>query len=398
MSQRKTVVVGVSGGIAVYKALDVISRLKKDDYEVHVIMTESATKFVSPLSFQSLSQNLVVTDMFDEPKAWEIQHISLAKKADLLIVVPATANIIGKVASGIADDMLSTTIMAARCPVVFAPAMNTNMYSNPIVIDNIEKLKSFGYKFISPSSGRLACGDTGEGKLADTELIYNIICSILYDIKDLAGKKVLVTAGPTVAPIDPVRYITNKSTGKMGYSIAEEARDRGAEVTLISGPTSIKPPFGINFIGVERNSEMLDEVLNHFAESDIVIKSAAVADYKPKEYSEIKIKKNSNEFELKLVKDNDILKKLGEIKRDQILVGFAAESNDLLINAEKKLKSKNLDYIAANDITSNETGFASDDNKIILLCRDGRHIVFERMRKRSIARELFNTISKDKNF
>lgn len=398
MSQRKTIVVGVSGGIAAYKALDVISRLKKDNYEIHVIMTESATKFVSPLSFQSLSQNFVITDMFSEPIAWEIQHISLAKEADLILVVPATANIIGKVASGIADDMLSTTIMAAKCPVVFAPAMNTNMYTNAIVQANIEKLKSFNYKFISPESGRLACGDVGEGKLAETELIYGIVSSFLYDLKDLAGKKVLVTAGPTIAPIDPVRYITNRSTGKMGYSIAEEARDRGAEVTLISGPTALKPPYNVNVINVSSNNEMLDEVLKYFDKSDIVIKSAAVADYKPEEYSEIKIKKVNDGFDLKLIKDNDILKKLGEIKNHQILIGFAAESNDLLMNAEKKLNGKNLDYIVANDISSKETGFASNDNKVIILCRDGRQLPFEKMTKRNVARELFNVISKDKNF
>lgn len=395
---KKTVVLGVSGGIAVYKVLDIISRLKKDDYDIHVIMTESAAKFVSPLSFQSLSQNLVITDMFAEPRAWEIQHISLAKKADLLLIAPATANIIGKVASGIADDMLTTTIMAAKCPILFAPAMNTNMYNNPILQDNIKKLKEYGYKFISPASGRLACGDTGIGKLADTELIYGTVTSMLYDEKDLVAKKVLITAGPTIADIDPVRYITNKSTGKMGYSIAEEARDRGADVTLISGPTSLNPPFGVNLINVRSNNEMLDEVMKHFDESDIVIKSAAVADYKPKEYSEIKIKKNNNEFDLKLIKDIDILKSLGEIKKGQILVGFAAESNDLLMNAEKKLNSKNLDYIAANDITSKETGFASDKNKIILLCKDGRQIHFEKMSKRDVARELFNIICKDKNF
>ncbi len=237
---KKNVVIGVTGGVAVYKALDVISRLKKKDINVGVIMTKSACEFVTPLSFQSLSQNAVIKNMFDEPKVFEIQHISLAKKADILVVVPATANIIGKVANGIADDMLSTTIMATNAKVIFAPAMNTNMYNNPIVKENIKKLKSYGYEFINPSSGRLACGDVGNGKLADTEEIAEVVLSHLHEPKDLVGKKVLVTAGPTRANIDPVRFLTNRSTGKMGYAIAEEARDRGAEVVLVSGPTSIR--------------------------------------------------------------------------------------------------------------------------------------------------------------
>jgi phosphopantothenoylcysteine decarboxylase/phosphopantothenate--cysteine ligase len=390
---KKTVIIGVTGGIAVYKALDVISKLKKKNYEVHVIMTNSATKFVNPLSFQTLSQNIVNYDMFCEPRAWEIQHISLAKKADLIAVIPATANIIGKVANGIADDLLSTTIMATKAPVIFAAAMNTNMYSNPIVQDNISKLQNYGYKFIKPTSGRLACGDEGEGKLADTEIIAEYIDSMLYDKKDLSGKKVLVTAGPTIASIDPVRYITNRSSGKMGYAIAEEARDRGAEVTLVSGATSLKAPFGVKLINVKTNAEMLDNVLENFNDQDIIIKAAAVADYKPKQYSDKKIKKAADEFELTLTKDSDILKKLGELKKHQVLVGFAAESNDLLQNAEKKLKNKNLDYIVANDITASDTGFASDDNKVTILNRDGRTISLEKMSKRQVARKLFDLIN-----
>ncbi|WML35144.1 bifunctional phosphopantothenoylcysteine decarboxylase/phosphopantothenate--cysteine ligase CoaBC [Clostridium sp. OS1-26] len=390
---KKTVVIGVTGGIAVYKALDVISKLKKKNYEIHVIMTNSAAKFVNPLSFQTLSQNIVNYDMFCEPRAWEIQHISLAKKADLIAVIPATANIIGKVANGIADDLLSTTIMATKAPVIFAAAMNTNMYSNPIVQDNISKLQSYGYKFIKPTSGRLACGDEGEGKLADTEVIAECIDSMLYDKKDLVGKKVLVTAGPTIASIDPVRYITNRSSGKMGYAIAEEARDRGAEVTLISGATSLKAPFGVKLINIKTNAEMLDNVLENFNDQDIIVKAAAVADYKPKQYSDKKIKKAADEFELTLMKDSDILKKLGELKKHQVLVGFAAESNDLLQNAEKKLKNKNLDYIVANDITASDTGFASDDNKVTILNRDGKIISLEKMSKRQVARKLFDLIN-----
>lgn len=392
----KNVVLGVSGGIAVYKALDVVSRLKKKGFNVDVIMTKSAKEFVTPLSFQSLSGNQVITNMFDEPKAFEIQHISLAKKADLMLIVPATANIIGKVASGIADDMLSTTIMAAfgRCPVVFAPAMNTNMYRNPILQDNIKKLLKYGYKFIEPSSGRLACGDTGEGKLQDTELIAEMVESMLYGKKDLAGKKVLVTAGPTIAPIDPVRFITNRSTGKMGYAIAEEARDRGAEVTLISGPSNIKVPFGVDFIKVSTNEEMLKQVLDRYYTSDIVIKSAAVADYKPKAYSDLKIKKSEENLNIEFVKDNDILKKLGEIKKSQILVGFAAESNDLIENAKGKLVRKNLDYMVANDITSSDTGFASDENKVFILSKDNSVLELNKMSKRNVARELFDLINR----
>lgn len=391
---KKSVVLGVSGGIAVYKALDVVSRLKKADIDVDVIMTKSATEFVTPLSFQSLSQNKVIVDMFDEPKYWEIQHISLAKKADLMVIVPATANIIGKVANGIADDMLSTTIMATKARVIFAPAMNTNMYENPIVQDNIQKLKNFGYGFIEPSSGRLACGDTGRGKLEDTEIIVEHILSALNENKDLLGKKVIVTAGPTISPVDPVRYITNRSTGKMGYAIAKEARDRGAEVTLISGPTNLRPPVGMEVININTNEEMLKAILDKYENSDIIIKSAAVADYKAKEYSNKKIKKAEGDLSLVFERDNDILKTLGERKTNQVLIGFAAESNDLLENAEGKLKKKNLDYIVANDITSKDTGFASDDNKVVILGRDGERIHLDKMTKGQVAKELFDIIVK----
>lgn len=392
----KNVVIGVSGGIAVYKALDVVSKLKKHDINVHVIMTKSAQEFVTPLSFQSLSQNMVIKDMFEEPKAFEIQHISLAKKADLLVVVPATANIIGKVAGGIADDMLSTTIMATRAKVIFAPAMNTNMYTNPIVQDNISKLKGLGYEFINPASGRLACGDVGDGKLADTEVIVDYILSSLHEPKDLIGKKVLVTAGPTRANLDPVRFISNKSTGKMGYAIAAEARDRGAEVVLVSGPSNEKAPAGIKFISVETNEEMLKAVLEEFDTSDIVVKSAAVADYKPKVYSKEKIKKGSGDLVLELTRDNDILKTLGENKKHQILVGFAAESNDVLKNAHKKLQGKNLDYIVANNITEKDAGFGTDTNRVIIIKRDGTSVSLDNMSKRLVGYELFNMILENK--
>ena len=392
MKDKKCVVVGVSGGVAVYKALDVISRLRKKDVEVHVIMTKSATEFVTPLSFQSLSQNMVITDMFAEPKAWEIQHISLAKKADLMLIVPATANIIGKVANGIADDMLSTTIMATKAPVVFCPAMNTNMYENPIVQRNISLLKELGYQFIEPASGRLACGDEGKGKLQDTEIIAEETLRRLHSTKDLLGKKVVVTAGPTIVPIDPVRILTNRSSGKMGYSIAEEARDRGAEVVLISGPTSLRKPNGIKVIDIKTNEDMFNAIKNEFKDADIVIKSAAVADYKAKNYSNEKIKKTGDDLNLIFERDRDILKTLGDMKENQILVGFAAESSNLKENAKGKLERKNLDYIVANDISKSETGFASDENKVTIISKSGEEVSLEKMSKREVAKNIFDII------
>ena len=390
---NKKVLLGVSGGIAVYKALDVISRLKKKGIEVKVIMTKSATEFVTPLSFQSLSENPVVIDMFDEPKAWEIQHISLAKWADLVVVVPATANIIGKVANGIADDMLSTTIMATKVEVIFCPAMNTNMYENKIVQKNMATLKDLGYGFINPASGRLACGDIGRGKLENTEIIAEkIIKKLSSKSRDFEGKNVLVTAGPTIVPIDPVRYLTNRSTGKMGYEIAKEARDRGANVTLISGPTSLDIPTGVNFIKVNTNEEMLNAVLDNFNDSNIVVKSAAVADFNVKEYSKEKIKKTDSNLVIELERDKDILETLGKQKTNQIIVGFAAESSNVIENAKSKLKRKNIDYIVANDITSNDTGFASDDNKVTIISSLGDVISLDKMSKREVAKNIFDMI------
>lgn len=395
MENKKCVVIGVSGGIAVYKALDIISALRKHDIDVRVIMTKSATEFVTPLSFQSLSQNMVVTNMFCEPKAFEIQHISLAQKADLMLIAPATANIIGKVANGIGDDMLSTTIMATKAKVIFAPAMNTNMYENAIVQSNMKKLEGYGYEFIEPAYGRLACGDIGQGKLAD---VNTIVLRVLEELnkttikQDLKDKKVLISAGPTIAPLDPVRFITNRSTGKMGYNLAKEAKLRGAEVILVSGPTSLEPPTGVKLIKINTNHEMKDAILEHFNDSDIVIKSAAVADYKPKEYSTQKIKKGDGDLNLVLTRDNDILKLLGETKTHQLLVGFAAESNDVIENAKRKLEKKNLDFIVANDITSKETGFGSDDNKVIIISSTGEEKELMKMSKREVASNIFDTI------
>ena len=390
---KKCVVIGVTGGIAVYKALDVISALRKKDIDVRVIMTESATKFVNPLTFQSLSNNVVSVDTFQEIKAFEIQHISLAQRADLMLIAPATANIIGKVANGIADDMLSTTVMACKSKVVFAPAMNTNMYENRIVQDNIEKLKSYGYGFIEPASGRLACGDIGVGKLADVNtIVERVLTELENKEQDLAGKKVLVSAGPTIAPIDPVRYITNRSTGKMGYAIAKEARDRGAEVVLVSGPTNLEHPKGIKVIDVKTNAEMKEAMFNNFEDADIVIKSAAVADYKPEAYSTEKIKKGECNWNLKLERDSDILKSLGDKKTHQVLVGFAAESTNVEENAKAKITKKNLDYIVANDITSKDAGFASDDNRVTIIAKDGSSISLEKMSKQQVACNIFNMI------
>lgn len=389
---KRCVVLGVSGGIAAYKALEIVSQLIKKGIEVHVIMTESATKFVTPLSFQSLSQNMVTCDMFTEPKAWEIQHISLAEKADVFLVAPATANIIGKVANGIADDMLSTTIMATKAKVIFAPAMNTNMYNNPIVQDNIRKLKSFGYDFIDAAEGRLACGTSGKGKLESPDVIVDRVLMELNEKKDLVNKNILVTAGPTIAQIDPVRFITNRSTGKMGYAIAKEARNRGANVTLVSGPTNLEIPKNIEFVQISTNEEMRQEVMKRFNDADIVIKSAAVADYKPKNYSEHKIKKGNEDLEISFTRDNDILMELGNNKQKQILVGFAAESQNLKDNAIIKLNKKNLDYIVANDISATDTGFGSEDNKVIILSKTGIEISLDKMSKEKVASNLFDII------
>lgn len=393
---KKCVVIGVTGGIAVYKSLDICSMLRKKDVEVRVIMTKSATEFVAPLTFQSISQNIVTTDMFDEPKAWEIQHISLAQKADILLVAPATANIIGKVANGIADDMLSTTIMATKAKVIFAPAMNTNMYNNPIVQENIAKLKTLGYEFIEPVSGRLACGDEGKGKLELPEVIVEKVMGELKGNKDLIGKKVLVSAGPTIARIDPVRYITNNSSGKMGYEIAKEARDRGASVILVSGPTNQKKPYGIKVIDITTNEEMFDEILKNYDDCDFVIKAAAVADYKPKAYSSQKIKKGTDKLQIDFIRDNDILMTLGQRKNEQILVGFAAESENLIENAKDKLQRKKLDYIVANDITSKDSGFVSSDNKVTIISKEGKEIALDIMSKRKVAEKIFDIILEER--
>lgn len=384
------VLLGVTGGIAAYKACDIVSGLKKINANVDVIMTKSATELVSPNTFQALSKNAVITDIFNTPRYWNIEHISLAQKAHVLLVAPATANIIGKVANGIADDMLSTTIMASTAKVIFAPAMNEKMYENKIVQQNIEKLISLGYQFIEPESGRLACGDIGIGKLADTNEIIRFIVNIVKSDGDLKGKKILITAGPTREIIDPVRFISNYSTGKMGYSLAEAASVRGAEVILISGPTNLRTPPGVKLIKINTALEMYDSVMDNFKEQNIIIKSASVSDYRPEAISEHKIKKNKGNMNLTLVKNPDILYELGKIKGDRMLIGFAAESDNIVKNAKDKMLGKNLDFIVANDITEEGAGFGTDTNIVTIVDIDGKIEKIEKSSKVDIAHRILD--------
>lgn len=393
MLKDKTVVIGVSGGIAVYKTLDVISRLRKLGVNVNVIMTKSATEFVTPLSFQSLSQNYVVCDMFEDPKTWDVEHISLAKRADVFLIAPATANVIGKIANGIADDMLTTTVMATKAKVLIAPAMNTNMYENPILQRNINTLKELGYNFVDPESGRLACGDTGKGKLASPETIVDEVVKLLSKDQDLKGKSIIVTAGPTIESIDPMRYITNRSTGKMGYSIAKEAIERGADVTLITGPTNLTPPQNLKkLVKIESAKDMYEAVLANLDENDVVIKSAAVADYKPKNYSNKKIKKSDDDLVIELDRNKDIAQEIGKIKNNKILVGFAAETNDLIENASLKIKKKNLDFIVANDLTKEGAGFGVDTNIVKIIDKEGNITEYPKMKKEEVANIILDKI------
>lgn len=393
MLKDKTVVIGVSGGIAVYKTLDVISRLRKLGVNVNVIMTKSATEFVTPLSFQSLSQNYVVCDMFEDPKTWDVEHVSLAKRADVFLIAPATANVIGKIANGIADDMLTTTVMATKAKVLIAPAMNTNMYENPILQRNINTLKELGYNFVEPESGRLACGDTGKGKLASPEIIVDEVVKLLSKEQDLKGKSIIVTAGPTVESIDPMRYITNRSTGKMGYSIAKEAIERGADVTLITGPTNLTPPQNLKkLVKIESAKDMYEAVLENLDGNDVVIKSAAVADYKPKNYSNKKIKKSDDDLIIELDRNKDIAQEIGKIKNNKILVGFAAETNDLIQNASLKIKKKNLDFIVANDLTKEGAGFGVDTNIVKIIDKEGNITEYPKMKKEEVANIILDKI------
>jgi len=367
----KNIILGVTGSIAAYKAADIASRLKKKGYNVHVIMTPAAAEFITPLTLQTVSGNPVHLEMFRTPEKWEVEHISLAQRADLVLVAPASADVIGMVAAGLASNLLTTTIMATKAPVVFAPAMNSGMYENRVFQHQMSFLKSMGYLFIEPEEGYLACGASGKGRLPDPERIVAFVEQILSGKEDLKDRKVLVTAGPTREHLDPVRFITNHSSGKMGYALAQRAKNRGADVTLVSGPTALKPPDGIRVIAVETAQEMFEAVKDLYPEMDIVIKAAAVADYRPKIKQCQKIKKSCSELVLELERTPDILGYLGEHKEHQILVGFAAETEKLLDHAREKLRRKNLDMIVANDLTMEGAGFAGDTNIAVIINKNG---------------------------
>ena len=365
MLTGKTVVLGVTGSIAAYKIANLASMLVKLHADVHVIMTQNATNFINPITFETLTSNKCLVDTFN------VEHVALAKRADIFMVAPASANVIGKIANGIADDMLTTTIMACKAPKYIAPAMNTNMFENAIVQDNIEKLKRFGYGIIVPATGYLACGDTGAGKLPSEEVLLSYILKELHYEKDMQGKKVLVTAGPTMEAMDPVRFISNHSTGKMGYAIARCAMERGAEVTLITGQTAIeKPPF-VKVIPVVSAADMFEAVKEHYADMDYIVKAAAVADYTPEHVAPDKMKKSDADMSVSLVRTVDILKYIGEHRKpEQVICGFAMETKDLLENATKKLTSKNVDMIAANNLKVAGAGFGTDTNVITLIRKD----------------------------
>ena len=386
MLKGKNIVVCVTGGIAVYKAVDVVSRLKKLGANIDVLMTESAKEFVTPLTFQSMSQNPVTSSVFDEPKAWQIEHIALATKADLFLVVPATANMIGKVANGI-----STTIMATHARVVFAPAMNTQMYRNPIFVMNVDKLETLGYEFIAPAVGRLACGDYGEGKLADTADIEEYVVQMFSD-GELKGKKVVVSAGPTIEPLDPVRFMTNHSSGKMGYEIAKQARDMGAEVVLVSGPTNLSSPDGVTLVSVQTTREMYSAIEQEFNSCDVLIKAAAPLDYRPTVVEDQKIKKGDGDLTITFTRNPDIVAHFGKIKDQQILVGFAAETENLIQNAQKKIESKNLDFIVANYVGGDDSGFKSDSNKATLIYKNGETKDIPKMTKMELSRVILDSV------
>ncbi|MBR2779134.1 MAG: bifunctional phosphopantothenoylcysteine decarboxylase/phosphopantothenate--cysteine ligase CoaBC [Firmicutes bacterium] len=401
---KQNVVLGVTGGIACYKAAEIVSRLAKQDINVDVIMTENACRFVGPATFQTLSKNPVVTDTFASPKYWEVEHIALSKKADVFLIAPATADIIGKIASGIADDMLSTTVMAvAPEKVVLAPAMNVNMYNNPIVQGNIEKLRGLGYRFIEPGEGLLACGDTGRGRMAEPAEIEAYVMNLLGNsaaagpaagedggtadpVGDFAGKRILVTAGPTVEDIDPVRYISNRSSGKMGFAIAEAARRRGAQVTLVAGPVQLTCHEDIRRLNVRSTKDMLAACESVYDDVDIVIKAAAPADFYVVNGSEHKIKKQDGKaMQLELAENPDIIATLGKKKGNRILVGFAAETRNLEEYAKAKMERKNLDMIVANNVAQEGAGFDRDTNIVTIIKRSGEMERFEQMKKTDVA-------------
>ena len=394
MLKGKCVVLGVTGSIAAYKIAYLASALVKQHADVHVIMTENATNFINPITFETLTSNKCLVDTFDRNFQFNVEHVALAKRADIFMVAPASANVIGKMANGIADDMLTTTILAAKCPKYVSPAMNTNMFENPIVQDNIKKLEHYGFHIIDPASGYLACGDTGAGKMPEPETLFSYIMKDLACEKDMVGKKVMVTAGPTQEKIDPVRYITNHSTGKMGYALATVAARRGAKVTLVSGVTNLEVPLFVDYVPVESAEDMFETVTKAAPEQDIIIKSAAVADYTPVSTATEKIKKKEGAASIELKPTQDILKWLGEHKtQGQILCGFSMETENMLENSRKKLEKKKADMIVANNLKVEGAGFGTDTN-VVTLITDKEAKELPKMTKEEVAVEIFNEIVK----
>lgn len=389
--KKPCVVLGVTGGIAVYKACELLRLLQKRGIDVFVVMTQNACRFVAPLTFETLSGHPVAVDTFDRPKTWEVEHIALAKRADLFLIAPATANIMGKMACGIADDMLSTTVMATRAPVLVAPAMNTGMWENAAVQQNVKTLRARGVEIVAPVSGHLACGDSGAGKLEDVEVIAERACELLFAKKDMEGLRVMVTAGPSREALDPVRYISNRSSGKMGYAIAQAAQKRGAEVTLLSGPVAIEAPLGVKLVPFTTTQELLDRASELAREQDLLIQAAAPADYRAKEVAPQKIKKQGGEpMTFTLVENPDVAATLGKAKRSgQVFVGFAAETNDVLARAKDKLARKNLDMIVANDVTRPGAGFDVDTNIVTLITKDGQEAL-PMMSKAEVAQRILD--------
>jgi len=392
MWKGKFIVVGISGGIAAYKAAEVVSRLRQLGAEIHVVMTRAAAEFVTPLTFRTLSQHPVLTDMFADPVEWEVPHIAIAEKADAILIAPATANIIGKIASGIADDLLTTIVMATRAPVMLAPAMNVGMFANPVLQQNLTRLRELGYHVIEPDAGFLACGTTGKGRLPDPGFIIRMLGNLFCD-RDLSGRTVLVTAGPTREAIDPVRYLTNHSSGRMGYAIAVAARARGARVVLISGPTCLSPPVGVEVVPVVSAVDMHRAVMEQFSNADVVIKAAAVADYRPAAALPQKLKKADVQTVLTLEPNPDILAELGRVKGDKVLIGFAAETRDLIEHARGKLEAKNLDMIVANDVTLPGAGFEADTNIVTLIHREGAVEKLPLMAKTDVASVILDRVA-----
>lgn len=388
--ENKTVVLGVTGSIAAYKIANLASSLVKKGANVHVIMTKNATNFINPITFETLTGNKCLVDTFDRNFEFSVEHVSLAKQADVFMVAPASANVIGKIAGGIADDMLTTTIMACKCHKIISPAMNTNMFENPIVQDNIHKLKNYGYEIIEPASGYLACGDTGAGKMPEPAVLESYIMKEIAMEKDMTGKKVLITAGPTMEKIDPVRFISNHSTGKMGYALAKMAMLRGADVTLVTGKTNIPKPDFVKVMEVESAREMFEAVDGEFDSQDIVIMSAAVADYRPKNVATEKIKKKDGESVIELERTDDILATMSARKKNQFVCGFSMETENMLENSKAKLEKKNLDMICANNLKVEGAGFGTDTNVVTLITRDNVKEL-SIMSKEEVANEILNT-------